>query len=128
METLAAAARTHGIRLLVAFGSQVSGRTHAASDVDLGVVLDHPNTVDLLRLIGDLQAAFPRTVDIVLLDHADPLIRWAALRAPQLLVGDARELSRAQLYAWRRYVEYQPFFDLEAAAVRRAIAGLRDGH
>ena len=128
METLRRAARSHGIRLLVAFGSQVTGRTHAASDVDLAVVLDNPKAGDPLRLIADLQAAFPHQVDVLWLDRADPLVRWAALKQPRLLLGDARELARAQVYAWRRFVEYRPFFELEAAAVRRAIARLRDGH
>ncbi len=33
-------ARRRGIRLLLAFGSQVTGRTHPASDRDLAVLVD----------------------------------------------------------------------------------------
>ena len=128
MDTLRRAARSHGIRLLVAFGSQVTGQTHAASDVDVAVLLDHPEQDDSLSLMADLQDAFTAQVDVVWLHRADPLLRWAVLRQPQLLLGDPRDLARAQAYAWRRFVEYRPFFKLEAAAVRRAIARLRDGH
>lgn len=128
LEVLKRAARTHGIRLLVAFGSQVSGQTHAASDVDLAVLVENWKAHDPLRLLADLQAAFPREIDLVWLNRADPLIAWAALRRPHLLLGDTRELIRAQTYAWRRFVEYQPFFQLEARAVHQAIARLRDGN
>ena len=119
-------ARRHGIRFLVAFGSQASRRTHAASDLDLAVLLDTPHGDDPLRLLADLQAAFPeQEVDIVWLHRADPLIAWRALRQPRLLFGDPADLARRQAYAWRRFVEYAPFFKFEADAVRRGIARFR---
>ena len=125
-DKVAAVARRHGIRLLVAFGSQVSSQTHAASDLDLAVLLDTPHGDDPLRLLADLQAAFPeQEVDVVWLHRADPLIAWHALRQPRLLFGDPSDLARRQAYAWRRFVEYAPFFEFEADAVRRGIARLR---
>jgi predicted nucleotidyltransferase len=33
-------ARRHGVRLLLQYGSTVSGRTHAHSDVDVGVMFE----------------------------------------------------------------------------------------
>src|SRR2546427_8964794 len=39
-DRLAVVCRTHGVRLLLQFGSTVSGREHAASDVDLAVLLE----------------------------------------------------------------------------------------
>jgi predicted nucleotidyltransferase len=120
---LDAVAQRHGIRLLVAFGSRVSGRPHAGSDLDLAVLLDAPEQDDFLGLLADLQAVFPECeVDVLRLHRADPLIGWHALRAPLLLYGNPADLARRQLYAWRRMVEYQPFFALEADAVRRGIA------
>lgn len=128
-DRVAAVARRHGIRLLLAFGSQASGQTHAASDLDLAVLLDTPHGDDPLRLLADLQAAFPeREVDVVWLHRADPLIAWHALRQPRLLFGDPGDLARRQAYAWRRFVEYEPFFEFEADAVRRGIARLRRAH
>ena len=113
------------MRLVVAFGSQVTGRTHAASDLDLAVLLDTPQRDDPLRLMADLQAVFSHCeVDVVWLHRADPLIAWYALRQPRLLFGDPGDLARYQVYTWRRFVEYQPFFELEADAVRRGIASL----
>ena len=122
---LDAVARRHGIRLLIAFGSRVSGHPHPASDLDLAVLLDAPGRDDPLGLLADLQAVFPAcAVDVLWLHRADPLIGWHALRAPRLLYGNLADLARRQAYAWRRMVEYEPFFALEAEAVRRGIARL----
>jgi predicted nucleotidyltransferase len=119
---IAEVAARQGIRLLVAFGSRVSGPTHANSDLDLAVLLDTPDRDDPLRLMADLQGVFPDCeVDVVWLHRADPLIGWHALRAPRLLFGDPADLARRQAYAWRRMVEYERFFALEADAVRRGI-------
>ncbi len=126
---LAQVARRHCLRLLVAFGSQVTGRTHSASDLDLAVLLDTPQRDDPLRLMADLQSVFPQyEVDVVWLHRADPLIAWYALRESRLLFGGPRDLACYQAYAWRRFVEYAPFFELEAQAVRRGIARLRRDH
>lgn len=121
-------ARRRGIRLLLAFGSQVTGRTHSASDLDLAVLVDPPERRDWLDLLGDLQGLFPRReVDLAWLHRADPLFAWQIFRHAALLFGDAAEFARYRAYAWRRFVEYAPFFALEAAAVRRRLAGYRDG-
>jgi predicted nucleotidyltransferase len=61
------------------FGSEARGHAHRDSDVDVGVLLDwhvHPRAADRfevrLRLIGCLQAAVGREVDIVILNDAPP--------------------------------------------------------
>jgi hypothetical protein len=46
-DRLSAACRAHGIRLLPQFGPTVSGRTHAASDIDLAALLERrPGSLD----------------------------------------------------------------------------------
>jgi len=74
-DRLSAVCRTQGIRLLLQFGSTVSGRTHATSDVDLAVLLERrPASLDAhAELVGDLQALLPgREVDVALINGADP--------------------------------------------------------
>lgn len=128
-EKLEEVARLRGIRMLVAFGSQVTGRTHPASDLDLAVLVEPPERDDWLSLMGDLQTVFrSREVDLVWLHRADPLLAWQIFRQAQLLFGDAGEFARYRAYAWRRFVEYAPFFALEAEAVRRRLARFRDGN
>ena len=49
-------AQRHGIRLLLLFGSTVSGQVHERSDVDLGVVVDQPSLG--LRQYGKMARRF----------------------------------------------------------------------
>jgi hypothetical protein len=54
-------AKKHGIILILQFGSSVTGKVHARSDVDL---------------LHDLQSRFPtQEVDLALLNRADPPTR-----------------------------------------------------
>lgn len=69
-------AERYRIQLLVRFGSTITGRTHASSDVDYGVVLFEP-TPGLSRLVdlaADLQMLNPgREVDVAVLNRTDPV-------------------------------------------------------
>jgi predicted nucleotidyltransferase len=119
-----AIARRHGARLLLQFGSTVSGRTHPGSDLDIAVLFDgDPGYARLGALLGDLQAALPgRALDLGLLNHADPLFLKKVLEAPRLLAGSARELAELRIYAFRRYQDHRRFLRLEQRHVDRFLA------
>ncbi len=124
-ERLNSICEQHRVRLLVAFGSRVTDRTHAASDVDLAA-LQQSRSDDEMALWGDLETIFPRHgVDVVWLYRADALLLFHVFRNAQLLYGDRETFLRYELYAWRRFVEYERFFALEADAVRKGIERLR---
>jgi predicted nucleotidyltransferase len=66
-EQVAATARRHGIRLVVQSGSSVTGRTHAQSDIDIGVLLArYPSGLDASSALAeDIQALAPgRTLNL----------------------------------------------------------------
>ena len=53
---LDALARRHGVRLLLQHGSTVTGRTHAGSDLDLAVLLNHaPASADAYLALAALR-------------------------------------------------------------------------
>lgn len=118
-------AQRHGIRVLLQFGSTVSGPVHERSDVDLGVLLDQPSLA--LRQYGDLehdlQALFPgRRLDLAVLNHADPLFLKQVTQNCTLLHGSEAELRRLKLYAFKRYQDHRKYLDLERHFVAQAIA------
>ena len=118
-------ARRHGIRLLLQFGSTVSGPVHERSDVDLGVLLDRPSLG--LREYGDLDhdlhALFPgRKLDLAILNRADPLFLKQITDNCTLLHGSEAELRRLKLYAFKRYQDHRKYLDLERHFVAQAIA------
>jgi predicted nucleotidyltransferase len=119
-----AIARRHGARLLLQYGSTVSGRAHSASDVDVAVLFEGPpDYARLGGLLADLEAAFPgRTVDLGLLNRADPLFLKKALENALLLAGSARGLALLRLYAFRRYQDHRRFLRMEERHLDRFLA------
>ena len=117
-------ARRHGARLLVQFGSTVSGQTHAASDVDVAVFFEgDPTYTRLGGLLADLEPIFPgRVVDLGLLNRADPLFLKKVLENARLLAGSPRDLAQLRLYAFRRYQDHRRFLRLEDRHLDRFLA------
>jgi predicted nucleotidyltransferase len=112
------------------FGSVASGRTHRESDVDVGVLLDRrhfPTTAERfdarLRLVGPLQSAVGRDVDLVVLNNAPPqLARHIMTTGRRLVVKDA-ERDHAQLRVMlSRAADLEPFLRRLRAVKLRALA------
>ncbi|MFQ5830596.1 MAG: nucleotidyltransferase domain-containing protein [Candidatus Methylomirabilia bacterium] len=124
-ERLERIARGRGIRLLLQFGSTVSGRIHPRSDVDLAVLLDRPSlsTREHLDLLSDLQSLHPdREVDLVLVHRADPLLLKKITDTCRLLYGPVRRLQELRIYAFKRYQDHRKYFELEREFVSRALS------
>ena len=118
-------AERHGIRMLLQFGSTVTGQVHERSDVDLGVVLDRSpiGLRERAELEHDLQSLFPgRKIDLAMLNHADPLFLKQVTDRCHLLYGDEAELRRLKLYAFKRYQDLRRYLDLERRFVAEALA------
>jgi len=123
---LDAIAAARGIVLLLRFGSSVTGRMHARSDIDVAVLLADAtgSLAEQADLASDLQTLFPdREVDVAILNHADPLLLKQATDRCVLLFGSPRRLQEFKLYAFKRYQDHGRFFRLEREYVDRAVAG-----
>lgn len=110
------------------FGSVATGRAHRESDVDVGVLLDrqvYPGCADRfearLRLIGLLQSATRRDIDLVVLNDAPPQLACAIMSAgTRLLVADAG-VDHAHLRTMlSRAADLEPFLR-RARAVKLAV-------
>jgi predicted nucleotidyltransferase len=117
-------ARKHRARLILQFGSTVTGKTHARSDVDVAVLLEQGDLS--LRghadLVHDLQSLFPdREVDLVVLNRADPLLLRTIAGGCRRLYGSDRELQRFRLGAFRRYQDHRPYLEMERRFVERTL-------
>jgi uncharacterized protein len=126
-ERMADVARRHGIRLLVEFGSSVTGHLHARSDRDLAVLLDRvpESLVAHADLLADLQDLFPgREVDVAILNRADPLFLKKITERCRLLHGSHRDLHQLRMYAFRRYQDHRRFLALERDYVARRLRAL----
>jgi|CXWL01.1.fsa_nt_gi predicted nucleotidyltransferase len=119
-----AIAERHGARLLLQFGSTVTGREHAASDVDVAVLFARsPKPGEVSNLVADLAPAFPgREVDLGVLNRADPLFLSKVMACPRLLAGSPRALAELRLLAFRRYQDHRRFLALEGPYLDRFLA------
>jgi predicted nucleotidyltransferase len=109
-------AKRHGILLALQFGSLVSGKTHARSDVDIAVLLDHSEVLfeQFSDLLGDLQRLFPeQEVDLAILNHADPLFLKKITDDCRILYGAPGELQKLKIYAFKRHQDHKKFFEME---------------
>jgi len=121
---LEAIARRHGVRLLLQFGSTVSGREHARSDVDVAALFDdEPTFARLGALLEELGPAFPgRAVDLGVLNHADPFFLKKVLESARLLAGTTRALAELRLRAFRRYQDHRRYLAMEEEHIDRFLA------
>ncbi|UWG51985.1 Minimal nucleotidyltransferase [Halalkaliarchaeum sp. AArc-CO] len=100
----------HPIRLGVLFGSQVTGSTHAHSDVDVAVEFDAElSSDDRRRARLDVIVELTRElgtddVDVVDLDGVRPAVGKAALERGVLLVGSPDRADRLR----RRFADRTP--------------------
>ncbi len=122
---LADIARRHGIRLLLQFGSSVSGTAHPRSDVDLAALVEQPSLSLQQRadLLHDLQALHPdREVDLVVINRADPLLLKKIADSCRLLYGPVRRLQELKIYAFKRHQDHRKYFEREREYVARRLA------
>jgi predicted nucleotidyltransferase len=118
----------HPVSLAYLFGSQVTGQTHAESDVDVAVLLDAALTAETcfaarLALIGALSQLFGTDdVDVVVLNEAAPLLAYTVLRHGVLLYC-ANEDARVefQVHTLRLYEDTVPLRQLLAEAMAERL-------
>jgi predicted nucleotidyltransferase len=75
---------TSGVRLAVVFGSAARGTARSGSDVDVGVLLEEDDDLPALQVA--LERALGRSVDLISLRTAPPLLRFEIARDGKLLV------------------------------------------
>ncbi len=121
---LEALARGQGVHVLLQFGSTVTGQEHAHSDLDIAVLFDGEATYErVASLQTELQAAFPgRTVDLGVLNRADPLFLNKVVESARLLAGTPRALAELRIRSFRRYQDHRRYLAMEEAHVDRFLA------
>lgn len=124
-----------GIVAAYLFGSYAEGRSHAESDVDVGVLLDrneYPTETDRfearVRLASGLEHDLaPRHPDVIVLNDAPPMLAARIVSAGRRVSCRDTELE----HAFRRDIQLraadlEPFLRRTREVKRRAILGASD--
>jgi predicted nucleotidyltransferase len=95
------------IELVIRFGSTVTGRARADSDVDIAVLAERELSLeDQERVVIDLAGrhGFPEdAIDLVDLRAAPPLLRREIAERGVLLEGDPDDFLRFRVSAWKAW-------------------------
>lgn len=117
-----------GIVAAYLFGSLAEGRAHPRSDVDMAILLaGAPDTLAAgkrqLQLLGDLQPfVAPRTLDVVILNMASPLLAHQVLRQGRLIYeGDQGARVEFEVRAGQIYADLAPMYEFHNRDLLRKI-------
>jgi predicted nucleotidyltransferase len=110
-----------GIRLAVLFGSTARGSDSARSDVDLGILLEEDDPGQLWPIDVAAAGAVRRSIDLVDLRRAPPLLRFEIARDGRPLIErEEGEWTRFKVRAMLDWWEWAPYARrFHALAVRR---------
>lgn len=112
----------HDLSLIIMHGSQVTGKTHSKSDVDIAVVRNNESEFDLFELILDLKNYFKTDrIDLTDITHADPLLLFSVVRKAKLLAGNSTTFSSLERTAFFKYADYIPYLDMEGKMIANKI-------
>jgi predicted nucleotidyltransferase len=106
-----------GIKLVILFGSVVSGRTHAYSDIDIAFLYEKP--VDILKLTNRvIRLLHNDNVDVVDLRRANPLLRFSIVRSGTLIYEREQGMFN-EFYSltFRRYVDTKKLRDAQTTVI-----------
>lgn len=113
------------IDLAIAYGSQVSGRATADSDWDIAVALSRPPMPgDQIALCNAFAVACHRNdLDVTVLNHASPLLRWEVATTGRVIFERRRGLFRNfQVKAFRRHQDARRLYAATSLYLQRWVA------
>lgn len=112
------------LRLAILFGSAARGRLRADSDLDIAFLPTRDLALaEELALQAALERATGRTVDLVNLDRADPLLRFEIARHGRVLISEpASESTRFIAAAGIEHADLAPLIADAAERYRRRLA------
>ena len=115
--------KKHNLSLILLHGSQVTGKIHPKSDIDIAVLPKKNNkTFNLPGLYVDLNRIYESDrVDVANLIHANPLLMYRVARKSKLLAGKNSDYEEFQRLAFFKYSDYLPYLKKEAEFVEERI-------
>ena len=112
----------YGLSLILLHGSQIDGKTHPESDIDLAI-LPKDNDFDLVGLISELIGIFQSDkIDVANLKNANPLLLFSVAKDARLLSGEDSDFDDFQFRAFKRYVDYLPRLKEEEIFIKEKLS------
>ena len=109
-------AKRYGLKLILLFGSQVTGKIHKESDFDIAYLPEKNLSYDdKIDINFQFTLIFPQEryrVDTVNIKKVKPLLLYGIFRKCQVLYAqDDLVFPTYRVYAFRKYMEIKPFLE-----------------
>lgn len=123
-------AEKYNLKLVVLFGSRVSGRIHEESDYDVAYLSERElSTTEesgiIFGLMPILRVRDERLVNIVDMKTAGPLMLYSITQKGILLFeSGVSTFFRLKLYAWKAFIDSQLFRDNYFRIVKERIEAM----
>ncbi len=112
--------------LVIAFGSQITGRATALSDFDFGVFAEKKLSLsersDMSDYIAKKLNINEDKIDLVDLASASPLLKFQVAREGKLIEGEQYDLVRFKVRAFKEYVDTAKFRRLRERTLMKHYA------
>jgi len=112
-------------RLIIAFGSQITGHANANSDFDFAVLEKKPLTLSKKMRLFDYLAKKLKInedkIDIVDLNTASPLLCYEVAQKGKLVEGNDFDFIRFKVRAWKVYLDTAKFRRLGEQVIREYV-------
>jgi predicted nucleotidyltransferase len=113
------------------FGSKVSGKTHAESDLDLAIFpRSRQCRTKKLDILADLVRQGFGNVDLVFLDTDDIVLKFEVVKHNQIFY-QTEDFDRGSTYSLivRQYLDFLPYLKVQREAYkRRILSGQQRNH
>ena len=117
-ERLSPVFKDKGLKLVLVFGSVVTGKAHKRSDIDLAFFFD--NRVDIMDLTNKvIRLLRTDNIDVVDLSRASPLLRFSAAKNCKVLYERSPGIfSEFYSLSFRRYIDTKKLRDAGRVVIR----------
>ena len=99
--------------LIIAFGSQVTGKSTLASDFDFGVFQREPLTLeehsDITGYLAEMFKLNEDKIDLVNLGTASPLLKFEVAKKGRLIQGSTFDFIRFKVRAFKEFTDTAKF-------------------
>ncbi len=117
--------KKHGIMVFILFGSYAANRFDSESDVDVAILVKNPVSIlkSRTRILKKLSDLFGyKDIDLVLLNHADPLLKFNIAREGKLIYEETKGLFNIfKVRAMSEHNDAKKFYQLEKEFVKQYI-------
>ena len=114
-------------RLIIAFGSQVTGHTNAMSDFDFAILEKKPLTlskkISLIDYLVKKLKINEDKIDLVDLNTASPLLNYEVAQKGELVEGSDFDFIRFKVRAWKIYLDTAKFRLIDEQMLQNYVKG-----